>query len=258
MRVIVAIPCYNCGPQIERVLDGIDERLMSRIEEFWVVDNGSTDDTMERALRYQASGRVPNLRVFRNDNNVNLGGTHKIAFANAREAGATHVAILHGDDQATTSELHDLLDVAESGSAGTVLGSRFSRGSRLSGYDVKRIAGNRVLNLLYSIVTLRKLDDLGSGINLFDLSALDPRTYMNFANALTFNFELILDLVRRREKFRYVPISWEEKDQVSNARNMNIFFTAIAVLLRWRFSTPPPAPAGDDLYTWTEMNGVGQ
>lgn len=234
MKIVVAIPCYNCGPQITRVLEGVDDRLMARVEEFWIFDNGSLDDTVAQALRYKASGRIPKLRVFRNEQNVNLGGTHKIAFERAKTVGASHVAILHGDDQASTSELHILIDEAEAGETQTILGSRFNRRSRLHGYDWKRIAGNRVLNMIYSCGTLRRLEDLGSGINLFAVADLDRMSYMKMANSLTFNFELLLDLIRRRVHFTYVPITWEESDQVSNARNVSVFVTAVKVLIRWR------------------------
>lgn len=109
------------------------------------------------------------------------------------------------------------------------------RESRLIGYDMKRIAGNHVLNTIYSVVALRRLTDLGSGLNLFALSDLQEEMYLNFADKLTFNYELILDFVRRKVNFAYVPITWREEDQVSNARNMNIFKTALVNLFRWRF-----------------------
>jgi hypothetical protein len=104
----------------------------------------------------------------------------------------------------------------------------------LQGYDWKRIWGNRVLNIAYTLLTGRKCVDLGSGLNVFALNDLDERTYLEFADKLTFNFELLLDLIKRKVKFAYVPITWREEDQVSNARNFSIAKTAATNLLRWR------------------------
>ncbi|WP_051684160.1 glycosyltransferase family 2 protein [Blastococcus sp. URHD0036] len=253
-KVVVAIPAYNCAPQIGRVLDEIPDEVAARVQEIWVIDNRSTDDTLERALEYQRSGRLPNLRVFRNRQNNSLGGTHKVAFEHARAAGMTHVVILHGDNQAKSDELALLLDHAQAHpETQTVLGSRFSRHSQLAGYDAKRVWGNRVLNGVYSVVTLRSLQDLGSGLNLFALRDLDPATYLRFANQLTFNYELILDLVRRKVRFAYLPISWREEDQVSNARNWNIFRTALRNLALWRLGRPTSQPATDRDYEWDEV-----
>ncbi len=253
-KVVVAIPAYNCAPQIGRVLDEITDDVAARVEEIWVIDNRSTDDTLERALEYRRSGRLPNLRVFRNRQNNSLGGTHKVVFEHARAAGHSHVVILHGDNQARSDEVGLLLDHAEAHpGTQTVLGSRFGRRSRLHGYDTKRILGNRALNAVYSVLALRRLQDLGSGLNLFALRDLDPARYMSFADHLTFNYELILDLVRRGVRFAYVPITWREEDQVSNARNWNIFRTALRNLALWRLGRPTSEPAPDRDYEWDEV-----
>lgn len=257
LDVVLAIPAYRCEQQVGRVLDGLDDALAARLREIWVIDNGSPDGTVEAALQRVREGRLGNLRVFRTRQNNSLGGTHKVAFLRAAREGATHVAILHGDDQAVGAELRLLLDYAElHPDTQTVLGARFTVSSRLQGYDAKRIAGNLVLNGLYSAVAARPLVDLGSGLNLFALRDLDERTYRRFANGLTFNFELVLDLVRRGVSFAYLPITWREEDQVSNARNWRVFSTGVANLVRWRLRRPVPehlaAPA-DAVYEVEEV-----
>jgi glycosyltransferase involved in cell wall biosynthesis len=254
-KVVVAVPAYNCAPQIGRVLDEITDEVAARVAEIWVIDNRSTDDTLERALEYRRGGRLAGLRVFRNRQNNSLGGTHKVAFEHARAAGMTHVVILHGDNQAKSDEIALLLDhAAAHPETQTVLGSRFSRHSRLHGYDAKRVWGNRVLNGVYSAVALRPLQDLGSGLNLFALRDLDPARYLRFADHLTFNYELILDLVARKVRFAYVPITWREEDQVSNARNWNVFRTALRNLALWRLGRPTSQPAPDRDYEWDEVS----
>ncbi len=255
-EVLIAIPAYNCGPQIVRVLEGISPSLAARVSQIWVIDNRSTDNTVEAALEYARSGALPNLRVFRNRQNNNLGGTHKVAFSHATEAGATHVVILHGDNQAISGEASLLLDYAEAHpESQTVLGSRFNKRSVLIGYDRKRILGNKVLNLMYSAVTGRRCEDLGSGLNLFALKDLDPGSYLRFANALTFNYELLLDLVKRGVNFAYVPITWREEDQVSNAHNFKVFKTAVVNLLLWRLGRRSPAPDPSADYEFDEVTG---
>lgn len=238
-KILIAIPCYNCAPQISRVLSGIDNRLQGRVDEIAVIDNGSTDSTVEEALKFKSSSDYKKkLHIYKNTQNYNLGGTHKVAFEKGIKEGFTHVVILHGDNQATSEEVNDLLDFAESNPQQTVLGSRFNKKSRLHGYDSGRILGNKVLNTIYTALTGKHLEDLGSGINLFYLKDLDRSTYLTFADKLTFNYELILDLVRRKVNFAFLPISWSEDDQISNARNFTIFKTAIINLLKWRLNIP--------------------
>ncbi|MBR3225739.1 MAG: glycosyltransferase family 2 protein [Atopobiaceae bacterium] len=232
---LLAITCYNCEPQIGRVLGKITPELADRMSEVMVIDNRSEDRTAEKALEVVRTGRIPNLHVYRNKENYSLGGSHKVAFLHALDMGATHVVILHGDDQADPADIPALLDVVETGVCTTALGSRFNRKSRLFGYDWKRILGNRVLNVVYTVLTMRYVEDLGSGLNVFAVSDMDMLRLLNFADRLTFNFELLLDLIDRGVKFAYVPITWREEDQVSNARNFNIAWTAFKNLCHWRF-----------------------
>ncbi len=253
-KILVAIPSYNCAKQITRVLDEIDDKLLARVEEIAIIDNGSTDDTIASALAYKKKKRLgKKLHVYQNNNNYNLGGTHKVAFLRAEKLGYTHVIILHGDNQAKSDEANLLIDhMLAHPEHQTVLGSRFSKGSTLIGYDAKRIIGNKVLNATYSMVTLRKCDDLGSGLNLFALSDLDKKTYLEFADKLTFNYELLLDLIKRHVNFAYIPITWREEDQVSNARNFNIFKTALTNLFQWRFGKKYPSTRTEKDYQCTE------
>lgn len=236
-KILVAIPAYNCGKQITRTLDEIDDKLLDRVEEIIVIDNQSTDNMPEMVKKYQKEGRLGNkLHLFRNVNNYNLGGSHKVAFLHAKDRGYSHVIILHGDNQAKSDEANQLIDFLENNTEHqTILGSRFNKKSTLIGYDKKRIFGNKVLNVIYSLLTFRNCEDLGSGLNLFALSDLNEKTYLQFADKLTFNYELLLDLIKRKVNFAYFPITWREEDQVTNARNFNIFKTALVNLLQWRF-----------------------
>lgn len=254
-KILIAIPAYRCAPQITRVLDEIDDKLAARVDEIAIIDNGSPDDTVEKALEYKKSGRLGDkLHVYQNVDNYNLGGTHKVAFLKAEKEEFTHVLILHGDNQAKSDEGNLLIDFAEKNpDQQTVLGSRFSKGSKLQGYDWKRIYGNSVLNFIYSVVTMRRCKDLGSGLNLFAMKDMDKRTYLNFADKLTFNFELLLDLVKRDINFAYLPITWREEDQVSNARNWNIFRTALVNLIQWRFGKKSSLNKTDANYKCKEM-----
>ncbi len=133
-KVIVTIPSYNCAPQIPRVLKGFDEKLLARVHEVIVVNNHSTDNTVTAALKAAKKIGSKKIKVCTNKENVSLGGSHKVGFFYGNSVGADYIAILHGDDQASTNELHNMLDAVESDpSLDAVLGSRFMKGSGSSG-----------------------------------------------------------------------------------------------------------------------------
>ena len=112
-RYLLAIPCYNCAPQISRVLEKITPELEARVEEVMVVNNRSTDDLEQVVLGYIATGKLPKLHLYRNNENYSLGGSHKVAFLHAEEINATHTIILHGDDQADPADLPNMMKLVE-------------------------------------------------------------------------------------------------------------------------------------------------
>lgn len=236
VKTLVAIPAYNCAKQISRVIGGFDNKLLARVDQVMVIDNGSTDDTVAVAKEAAQKLGSDKIVVCQNKENYGLGGSHKVAFLKGEAMGADYVAILHGDDQAVTQELNNLLDVAErEPELGAILGCRFMSGSTLTGYSWQRIWGNRAINVAFSIMALRPSKDLGSGLNLFKLKDLTDHRYLKFGNNITFNVDLLLDYYRKNTLIKFVPITWREEDQVSNARNFKVGKTALTKLFRWRF-----------------------
>lgn len=248
-KILVAIPAYNCEKQIPRVIAGFDERLLDRLAKVIIIDNGSKDNTVSAAKKAVKKLGSKKVEVWQNKSNYSLGGTHKVAFLAGENIGVDYVAILHGDNQAKTSELSRLIDYAiEHPDTGAILGCRFMKGSKLKGYDWKRIWGNRAINVVYSAVALRSSRDLGSGLNLFRVQDLKDRRYLGFDDTLTFNIDLLLDYFKKRTKLAFIPITWTEEDQISNARNFNIGITALKKLFRWRFGKERFTPKKSTYY----------
>jgi glycosyltransferase involved in cell wall biosynthesis len=232
-KLMVFIPVYNCASQLPRVLKQFTPAVQKYFAEIMVVDNGSTDGSREVALR-----ELPKLKhclatLVHNKANVNLGGSHKLAFNYAKKRGYSHVVVLHGDDQGSIADLIPHIDSGALNQADFLLGARFMPGSRLPGYGLLRIVGNWGFNALFSLVTGRLLYDLGSGLNVFSVAGLSRLPYQKFANNLTFNYYLTLAMCFYRVKYRFFPITWREEDQVSNAKLWRHGLTTLDLLRRY-------------------------
>jgi dolichol-phosphate mannosyltransferase len=235
LNIVCMIPAFNCSQQINRTL----ERVLvcsDLFSEIWIIDNQSTDQTTTSVLRFISSTKDKRFKLFQNSENVSLGGTLKNAFKMAELSSFTHIAVVHGDDQAEPSDLRLPVSFLRSGEKkGSFFGSRFSRKSRLVGYRIERILGNLLLNSIYSAVTFRKLTDLGSGLNLYEVDQLRKIPYEHMSNAMSFNYELLLGFIGSKQVFEFFPISWREEDQVTNARNFSVFGAGLKIIFAWRF-----------------------
>ncbi|RBL65436.1 glycosyltransferase family 2 protein, partial [Pseudomonas sp. MWU13-2625] len=150
-----------------------------------------------------------------NDDNYGLGGSHKAAFRYAVEQEFDYIVVLHGDDQADIRDLIPQLEAGIGRADDCLLGARFMRGSQLKGYSWFRTFGNRVYNSLFSLITMRAIYDLGSGLNLYRVAAYRDFYYKSFPDDLTFNYVMLLASYHRKQVVRFFPISWREEDQIS-------------------------------------------
>ena len=231
-KLLVFIPCYNCGPQIPRVLRQFEtQKTVGFFSEILVLDNNSTDNTVAAAIDAVENKRlrVP-VTIGRNRANYNLGGSHKAAFRYAVQNGFSHVVVLHGDDQ---GNILDLLPVLASGRhlvMDACLGARFMRESELVGYSRFRIFGNHVFNQLFSAGTGTGIKDLGSGLNVFGTAVIEDQRVIRYADDLRFNIYMLLGLHAKKQRFEYFPISWREDDQVSNVKMTSQALKTLALL----------------------------
>jgi dolichol-phosphate mannosyltransferase len=248
-RIMVFIPAYNCAPQVTRVVAQLQGPVKELVDEVVVIDNRSQDDTVERAA--EALGAVEGLRwrVLRNDENYGLGGSHKVAIAEAAAAGCDWLLVLHGDDQADVGDIVGLLRAGAHRDADALLGARFMRGARLQGYSKVRTVGNHLYNAIFSLAGRRRMHDLGSGLNLFRVERFADGAYLRFADDLTFNYHLSLHMAATGWRMRFFPISWREEDQRSNVKLVSQGLRTLRLVGgfvrdRDRFFATQHAPAG--------------
>lgn len=234
-KILVVVPTYNCSLQIPRVIKSFDNRLLKRVFQVAIINDKSKDNTQAQAKKAIISKKSPKIHLYTNLKNRGLGGTHKAGYLLAKKLHCTHLAIIHGDDQAETVELNRLIDVIQRDpSVQAVLGSRFMKNSRLEGYSTIRIFGNIFLNLLFTILTLKKTLDLGSGLNLFSLDSFQQKDFPRLSDGLTFNVDLLLLMYQKNINLKFIGITWKETDQISNAKIADVGKKITFSLLKWR------------------------
>lgn len=235
-RILVFIPMYNCEKQIVRVLDQLNGEVGKYITEVIIVNNRSTDQGEKAALTKIREMQVDfPIKVMRNRDNYGLGGSHKVAFHYAVDHHFDYVIVLHGDDQGC---LNDMLPVLSDGSFrkyDCCLGGRFLRGSQLIGYSKFRTFGNLVFNVIFSIAIGKKIYDLGAGLNLYSVKMLKQDYYNKFPDNLTFNCYMLFALAVYRQRYKFIPITWREEDQISNVKMTRQAFQTLKMAVGYFF-----------------------
>lgn len=241
MKILLAIPCYNCETQVSRMIKKLAQSKTFE-SEIVFINNKSQDQTRDVILN--DSLRLPNkVSLLDNKANFGLGGSFKIATSYGLTKNYDYMIFLHGDDQASVEDIEKLLiEIEKDTSLEILFGARFMRRSKLKNYSKLRIFGNLVINFIFSLFTRKKIVEIGSGLNVYKLASLKKLNYESWPNHIAFDVDLLLDATSQKLNYKFFPISWEEEDQVSNAGNLSTGLLVLKMLLRWAFNKQSRLP----------------
>jgi glycosyltransferase involved in cell wall biosynthesis len=189
LRRIAVIPALNEEDSIARVIAEIGAADPGF--KVIVVDDGSTDQTAERAL---AAG----AHVVRHPYNLGIGGAVQTGLQYARDHGFDVAVQVDADAQHDPAEIERLLEPIVEGRADLVVGSRFLD-ERRSTVHFARLIGIKLFAALVSVIVRQRVTDTTSGFRAMNrrgivLFAADyPHDYPEVeANVLVFKHRLRL------------------------------------------------------------------
>ena len=189
-RTAAVIPALNEAGSIRRVVEG----LRGTVDHVIVVDDGSSDQTAERA---RAAGAEVIVHP------VNLGKGHAVRTGLARvlEGEFTHVLLLDGDMQHLPEEAAALVERAVRADADVVLGQRRFDQDKMppARYYANKI-GSRVLSWFVGI----PVEDTQCGFRVFRVDAL--RGLRLNATKYEIETEMLIKLVRAGARVERVAV----------------------------------------------------
>lgn len=234
-RIGIFVIAYNAVQHLIRTISRIPPQVYDEVEEIYVIDDCSRDNTYYAALGYKYHHGISKLSVHRNEKNQGYGGNQKVGYQYAIDRGFDIVALLHGDGQYAPECLPQLLEPLKRGNAELVFGSRMSKTweALKGGMPLYKYAGNRVLTWAQNQLTGLQLTEFHSGYRLYSVQALKQIPFTSFTNIFHFDTQIILAMAERKMRILEQPIPTFYGDEICHVNGTAYAGHCIAASMRY-------------------------
>ena len=197
VKLVVAIPCLNEERTVAKVISAVPVPF-SRVGsvEVVVIDDGSTDATVERA-------RSAGAAVVSHGANLGLGRAFREAVRQALARGADILVTIDGDGQFDPADISRLVQPILDGEAHMVTASRFARAALVPEMPAIKKWGNRRVAGIVRTLTGKRFHDVSCGFRAFSREAL---LKMNLFGTFTYTQETFLDLIFKGLTIHEMPV----------------------------------------------------
>lgn len=235
LKIGIFIIAYNAVNHLIKTINRIPAETYAQVEEIFVIDDCSKDDTYMAALGYKHTENIEKLTVHRNEKNQGYGGNQKVGYQYAIDRGLDVVALVHGDGQYAPEALPLLLEPLIKGEADMVFGSRMSEPGRAlkGGMPLYKYAGNRILTYAQNKLSGMNLSEYHSGYRLYSVAALKQIPFQSFTNNWHFDTQIILAMAERNMRIKELPIPTYYGDEICHVNG--IPYAAHCLLTSYRF-----------------------
>ena len=227
-KVIVVLPAYNAANTLERTLSDLDT---DAVDEIIVVDDASTDNTVEIARRLPVT-------LIRHAVNKGYGANQKTCYREALGRNADFVVMLHPDYQYDARVVGHAVGFLRLGICDVVLGNRIrTRAETLDGRmpRIKYIA-NRGLTFIENVLAGQNLGEWHSGFRAYTRNVLETIPFNRNSDDFVFDSQFLVQAVHFGFRLGDVPVPVRYFDEASsiNLRRSTVYGLAtLWTFVRW-------------------------
>lgn len=210
LKVGLFLPCYNVENYLAEVLRSIPPSALEKLSSIVIVDNQSTDKTIEVALSTVQELQLKNVFILKNRQNYLLGGSTVVALRHAQEMGLDYLICMHSDGQAQGKEILKFISIMESAEYDFILGSRFLKDSQVEDYSKLRYFFNMFFVYIQQFLIGQKVYDLAAYV-AFNVKTVSQVPFDRLVTDMGYPVYLILNskyFLKRSLKIFEFPVHW--------------------------------------------------
>ena len=196
MKILVSIPAYNEEKDIARVIKEIKEAMRNYDYDIQVIDDGSTDKTVEIAKRL-------NAKVYSHPTNLGLAEAFRTEIKEFLNSKADILIHTDADLQYPAKYMIELIKKIEQG-YDLVLGSRFL--GKIERMPLIKRLGNKAFSIVLSKMLKLKITDAQTGFRAFNRKVAS----LPITSDHTYTQEQLIRVARNKMRIIEIPIYGRE------------------------------------------------
>ena len=235
----VVLPTYNEAENLPEIAAAVLAALPAAM--LLVVDDGSPDGTGRLAEDLAAAD--PRVRVLHRAAKAGLGRAYLAGFRVALDGGAERIIQMDADWSHDPAATPGLLAPLEAGDADLVIGSRYTKGGRVTDWGMARRFVSRGGSLFARVVLGLPANDLTGGFKAWRAATLAEVDFAGIhAGGYVFQVEMTYRAQRLGARVREVPVTFRDRRVGQSKMSRRIIVEALVVVLQLR---------------WEELRGRG-
>ena len=197
----IIVPVRNESNIIHEVFDYFSNNLKDIQHEVLIINDFSNDDTFDKCKKLV--DEYKNFRIFDNSKK-GIGGAINLGINKAK---GDNISIMMADLSDDIDDLKRYNELIEQGNFDAILGSRFTRDSKVTGYPIQKLILNRIFNFFVSIVFLNKYNDYTNAFKIYKKKTLVEIMPL-ISESFNIFLEIPLKIISRNYRYKIISINW--------------------------------------------------
>lgn len=232
-KIAIFIIAYQAVTTFDKVIKRIPRGIYRKVNELFLIDDSSNDNTYYAALGYKHLHRIKKLNIFRNPKNLGYGGNQKKGYNYAISKGHDIVVMLHGDAQYAPECLGKILRPLIEEKADMVFGSRMLGDPLKGGMPLYKYLGNKFLTKLQNFLLGMSLTEFHSGYRAYSCAALKSVPFNKCSDDFHFDTEILIQFKEKGLRIKEVPIPTFYGDEISRVKAFSYGFNVLKSVVQY-------------------------
>jgi len=232
-KIFILIPTYNAEKTIRKVFERIPKDFLPKINQFLVVNDSSTDNTLAELRSLKEI--YPNITIIDKQENEGYAGAQKTGYRVALENNADIVVLLHADGQYAPEEMPRLVQPLINGEADIVQGSRMlEKGALEGGMPFYKYVANIILSKMENVCYGMSLAEYHSGYMLYSKKALETIPFEKLSNTFHIDGEMLFVGNDYNLRIKQLPIPTCYAEEKSHLKPIQYGLDVLKIMLKYK------------------------